>query len=173
MGRHLVKKITTYYWEELYREREAKSSLNICQVFKIIKSWGGVKFNVTYNARPTLARINSKFLNTVNSCEFLIKRAFERVMVAGSSKMLTSEVGTVVHLRPVRANKFRAWHTGIEGRWNVFSECAVFFLHVSWALHSVKISILCALHHSLMPSHWMLSRYYIWNFSTNSFCFLS
>lgn len=127
MGRHLVNKITTYYWEELYREKEAKSSLNICQVFKIIKSWGGVKFNVTYNARPTLARINSKFLNTVNSCEFLIKRAFERVMVTGSSKMLTSEVGTVVHLRPVRANKFRAWHTGIEGRWNVFSECAGFF----------------------------------------------
>lgn len=62
--------------------------INICQVFKIINSWG-VKCNITYIVGPTLARINNQFLNMEKNCELLIKRAFERVIVAGSSKMLT------------------------------------------------------------------------------------
>lgn len=98
----------TYYLSDLFRERDTKSSLTICRVFKITKSWG-VKFNTTtYNAGPTLARVNNKLLNMKKNCEFLLKRAFEMVVVTGSSKMLTSEVCTAAHLRPVRAKRFRA-----------------------------------------------------------------
>lgn len=70
-------------------------------MLKIIKSQG-VKFNITHHAGPTLAKINNRFLN-MESCEYLIERASKRVIVTGSSKVLTSEVGTAEHLRPVSA----------------------------------------------------------------------
>lgn len=74
-------------------------------MLEIIKS-PGVIFNITYHAEPTLVKINNGVLNREKSC--FIERAFERVIVTGSSKMLTSKVGTAEHLRPVRANRFRA-----------------------------------------------------------------
>lgn len=66
--------------------------------------------------------------------------------------MLTREVGTHEHLRAVAANRSGAGHDRTEGRRNRFKECAVFLYLVGWVLHRVKISILCALYHSLMPS---------------------
>lgn len=93
-----------------------------------------------------------------------IERAFERVIVTGSSKMLTSEVGTAEHLRPVRANQFRAWHVGLKAAEMYSVDVLSFFSRlVGWVLYGVKISILCAVCHSLMPSHWMWSGFYISN----------
>lgn len=86
---------------------KAKSSLTICQGFKIVTSQGA-KFNFTNDAGPTLAEINNKFCNMEKSCVFLTERAFERVIVTGSSRMLTREVGIAEHLRPVKVNRFRA-----------------------------------------------------------------
>lgn len=76
-------------------------------MLEIIKS-RGVTFNTTHHAGPTLAKLNNRFLNMEKSCECLIERAFGRVIVTGSSKLLTSEVGTAEHLRPVSPNTFRA-----------------------------------------------------------------
>lgn len=66
-----------------------------------------MKFNITYNAGPSLARINSRFsLKTEKNSVFLIKRALESVTDTGSSKRLKREVGGREHLRPVKASRF-------------------------------------------------------------------
>lgn len=66
-----------------------------------------MKFNITYDTGPSLARINSRFsFNIEKNNEFPIKKTLGSVTDRGSSKRLTREVGESEHLRPVKASRF-------------------------------------------------------------------